>query len=124
LCRFDTSTLDRRQRGRRGLEPELGSGDPGSPGEAVAQRLPGKDIGLLWQVGDCQRRRIQRDGPAVGCLLARKQAQDRRLPDAVRADEADAGVRADLEGGILEHDLSSVGLRDAGEAGAHDGVTS
>ena len=85
---------------------------------------PGRRIGLLRQVGDRQRRRIQRDGPAVGCLLAREQAQDRRLPDAVRADEADAGVRADLEGGVLEHDLGSVGLRDAGEAGAHDGVTS
>ena len=75
-------------------------------------------------MGDRQRRRIQRDGPAVGRLLARQQAQDGRLPDAVRADEADAGARADLEGGVLEHDLGSVGLRDAGEAGAHDGVTS
>ena len=75
-------------------------------------------------MGHGQRRRVQRDGPAVGRLLARQQAQDGRFPDAVRADEADAGARADLEGRVLEHGVGSVGLRDAVETGAHDGVTS
>ncbi len=105
----------------RCLELALGRGDAGQPGQPRAKRLAGPALRLLPEMGDRRPRRIERDDARIGRLLAGEQPQDGRLADAVRPDEPDARARTDLERRVLEDDLCSVGLRDAGKAGTHDG---
>ena len=104
----------------RRLELEFGRSDAGQPCQPRAKRLAGTPLRLLPEMGDCRPRRIERDDAGIGCLLAPEQPQDGRLADAVRPDEPDARARTDLERRVLEDDLRSVGLRNAGKAGTHD----
>src|SRR5262249_11746752 len=55
----------------------------------------------------------QRDGAGVGFELARQQAQDRRLPGAVRTGESDTGAVGDAPGDLVEHYLGAVALADS-----------
>ena len=120
-CRITTSVVRvAGESGRCGLELPLGGRDAGQPGQAAAQRLAETALGLLPEMGDRRPRRIQRDDAGIGSLLAGEQTQDGRLADAVRPDEPDARAGADVERRVLEDDLRSMELRDAGEAGTHD----
>ena len=122
-CCSNTSVVRRRtgERGRGALELPLGRGDAGRASETVAKRLGRSDLGLLREVGDRRLGRIELDPATVGSLDTREEPQDRRLPDAVRPDEADPRVPSHVEGRVLEDDLGSVGLGDADETRMHDG---
>ena len=62
----------------------------------VPQGAVGIAAGVLRHVAD-PRAAIAHDLPAVRCVLARQQAEQRRFAAAVIADQADAVVLADLE---------------------------
>ena len=72
------------------VEARLGLGDAGAAREGATQRLPRPDVVLLREVPDGERGRRPADRARVRLLEARQDPEQRRLPDPVRADEADA----------------------------------
>ena len=87
----------------------------GEPAEGLGQHRAGRDRGgLLRQVAD---RGLSRPAhaPGVGRLQLREDPAERRLPHAVRPDEADPLALADLPGEVPEEDTGAVRLRDAFE---------
>ena len=87
----------------------LGAADSRAPREVVADRLAGPGLELLRQVPDG----AGTDHPAgVGRLQAGEHAQQRRLPDPVRADDADAVARGDDQRHVVEHLNGGIALRD------------
>jgi len=53
------------------------------------------------------------DSTSVGFLLAGQQSEDRRLAGTVRSDQPDLLSRVQLEGGLRQHSLPAVVLRNA-----------
>ena len=87
----------------------LGRADAGAPREVAADGLAGAGLELLRQVAD----RAGADHPAgVGRLQAGEHAQQRRLADPVRADDADAVARGDDERHAVQHLDGGIALRD------------
>jgi hypothetical protein len=79
--------------------------------EHVADGGSGRKVRVLTEEPDVLR---QRHRPGVGSLLAGDEAQQRRLPDAVLADQAHrlSGMSEKIDS--LEHDPVAVGLTDVG----------
>ena len=67
---------------------------------------------LLDEVGDAQARRLAHHRPVVRLLDPGEQAQQRRLADPVRADDADPAGRRDGQREPVEDDGLAVGLAD------------
>ena len=67
---------------------------------------------LLHEVGDAQAARLARDRARVRLFDPREQAQQRRLADPVRADDADPAGRRDGQRERVEDDGLAVGLAD------------
>ena len=88
-----------------------GLGDPGAPGQVGEQRLVRLRIGLLRQVADASDSRgfRARRVPLSGSLEPGKEPEQRRLADAVRADDADARARGHDERDAVEHGLGHRG---------------
>ena len=81
------------------------------PSRRFATREP-VDGPLLDQVGDAQIRRLTSDRARVRLLGPGQQAQQGRLADPVRADDADPAGRRDGEREPVEDDGLAVGLAD------------
>ena len=90
----------RREPTRKGVHLGLGPCDIRPPREVRRDRFARPRLRLLWQVADSAR---ARDRPGVRLLEPREHAQERRLPDPVRADDADAVAGADAERDVVEH---------------------
>ncbi len=78
---------------------ELGLDLPhaGAARKVGEQRLLRREIALLREIADAQRRGIARHRPAVERLEPGERAQERRLAAAVRADDADSAAGRDGE---------------------------
>ena len=80
-------------------------GDGVEPPKGVAQHLPGRPaLGVDRDLGDQAETPARRDGdvPVVAAQLAREDAEQRRLPAAVVAEDADALALGDGEGEPVE----------------------
>jgi hypothetical protein len=95
------------------LELILGGGDARPPSEITPQGLALDGIDLLRQPPDLERPRGALDRAAVGKLEPGEDAQQRRLADAVGADESDAASGPHGEVDFVEDDRRAVRLRDA-----------
>jgi hypothetical protein len=95
--------------------------DPGATREVAVHGLVRPRVRLLGQVADGQRRGRARDRPGVGCLEPGCQSEQRRLADAVRADEAEALLGADRQRDVGENGAGAVVSGDAGELDSHGG---
>ena len=104
---------------RRFVQLPLRSGDAGAAGEGVEQRLAFAPPPLLRQVPRGQPLGRTRDRSGVRRLEAGEDPEQRRLADAVGADDAEPGVRADRERDLIENLLGAEVLRDACELNSH-----
>ena len=89
-------------------------GNAGATSDVAADRPAGPSVRLLRQVARGQVRRREAHGARVGPLEAGQDAEQRRLPGPVRADEADAAARRNDEVDVPQHELRTVELRDVG----------
>jgi hypothetical protein len=89
-------------------------GDACSPGEVRTERLIGMCVRFLREVAHRQLGRCAPDRPRVGLLEPGQDPEQRRLPHAVRADEADAAAGRHDERDVAEDELRCVMLRDVG----------
>ncbi len=90
-----------RQRRRGALEFQLGRGDAGSSGEELEQGLV-TPVRLLRQVSDPQRRRRRHHRAPIGLIEPGEDAQQRRLANAVRADDPEPRARSDRQADPVE----------------------
>ena len=93
----------------RGGEPvELRRSRSATPvrrAEVAAQRLAGPGVGLLGQEADGQRTPARaRPRRASSATSTREHAQQRRLADAVRADDAEPVARGDGHRHVVQHE--------------------
>ena len=94
--------------GRERVHLLRGVGDTRAPREVVAERLALSRVGLLRQVAD---RAGAHDPSSVGRFEPRKDAQERRLADPVRTDDADPVARRDDERDAPQHVGGAEALR-------------
>ena len=100
---------------RRGLLELTLRGEDASP---ACERLEDAFFdaqALLLQIPDRRACRRACDRALVRLLEAGHDPEQRRLADAVRADEPCPRLRAEREGDLIENDLGAAVLRDAGE---------
>src|SRR5581483_12215901 len=83
-----------------GLHLPLRGADAGAAREVVTYRLTGASVVLLRQEADRSRPGHR---SAIGLLLAREDAEERRLADAVRADDPDPVAGRHDERHAVEH---------------------
>ena len=104
------------------LELELGGGHAGSAPESVEQRFVRACFTLLRDIADGEIARRTRDRPAVGLVETCNQPQQRRLADAVWADDPEAAARPDTERDLIENRLGAVALGNACKLHSHEGL--
>ena len=98
--------------GRRPGHVRLGRGGTGPPVQRVTHRLARVVIVLLAQVAHCRRRWVDADRTAVRRLeQAREELQQRRLADAVGADDTEAGLGPDGQRHAVEDRLATASKR-------------
>ena len=107
------------ERLRRLLELLLRCRHSGAAGENGEDRLARLEQPLLVEVPDGQALRSPRHRAGIRPLEPGDEPEQRRLARAVRAHEADAGLRADGERDLIEDELGAVLLADAGELDSH-----
>ena len=96
------------ERNRRRVERGRCRRHTGAAGEVVAQALARHRVALLGQPADGGGGRRPLDRAAVRHLESRQDAQQRRLADAVRPDDAEARAGRDGHADVLEDDLRAV----------------
>ena len=98
----------------------LGRRHARAPREIAEQRLARARVVLLREVADRGRGRRALDLPVVRLLVAREQAEQRRLAGPVRPDEPEPRARAERQVDAVEDDVGAVRLADAGERDSHE----
>jgi hypothetical protein len=91
------------QRRQRGVEGRLRSGQAGTAPEVSGRRLAVEGVDLLGQVADGQRSRGPLHRPRRRGLETGQDAQERRFPGAVAAQDPDAAARVDRQVDPVEH---------------------
>ena len=107
-----------RLRGERGggpLELRAGRVHAGAATEELEQRLALGALGLLRQVAHAGARRGARHAAAVGSIEPREEPQQRRLADAIRSDDTQAGAGADGDVDAVEHGQAAASARGHGQ---------
>ena len=99
--------------GRVPLHRRFGVGDAGASREVAEQRLPRPAVVLLRQVADRQRGGRTLDRALVRLVEPGREAEQRRLAGAVRADEAEPRARAERQVDAIEHGVGAERADDA-----------